>query len=468
MATVGALNIILSANSASFTKGMQQAKAGLASAQAAVKSFSSSLFSMKGAVVAAAGALGVGLSANAFKGWIGSSMQAIDVNAKLSDRLAITTEALVGLQHAANLAGITNEELTAGIEKMLKSLPGGTSTEDAFNAIADQLKAMPSAFDRAKLATEIFGKAGQRLLPLLMEGAEGIKAAQAEAERLGITFSRVDAAKVEAANDAMTRLHAIFTGIAQTIAIEVAPFIEAAATHLTNMAAAGEGMGPKVVAGIEMIVVGIAKATDYVNLLKAAFYGVRAAVLQVVADVTLELAKWAKMLGPKAAKMIGLPSAAELRTSARGLAQAAAEEAAKVNDAMNAFNRGDNAKAAQAFFDDIKKRAEEAAKAKAQAISNLNNSMVDTTVTGMQREEANSPAVRVKTMMEEVAREVGQLTSATTRRTSFFTPGTPNRTEEKQLAEATKQTKQGDAANTYLQQIAGKLGQGSAVALLSL
>ncbi len=73
----------------------------------------------------------------------------------------------------------------------------GESADQAFKDIADGIAGVTNPAERARLAVDIFGKSGQKLLPLMMEGAAGIAAAQAEAEKLGISFSRVDAKQIE-------------------------------------------------------------------------------------------------------------------------------------------------------------------------------------------------------------------------------------------------------------------------------
>ncbi len=48
-------------------------------------------------------------------------MDAIDVIAKLSDRLGIATEDLVGLQHAASISGVSTESLNKSLDYTFKS-----------------------------------------------------------------------------------------------------------------------------------------------------------------------------------------------------------------------------------------------------------------------------------------------------------------------------------------------------------
>ncbi len=162
MATVGKLNIILSASTGVFTKGID-------AAQKQFNAFTASLTSGKALITGALGVLGVGLSANAFKGFIEGQAEAIDQTAKFADTLGISTENLVGLQHAAELAGVSSEELSTGLARMLKNMPSGSTASDALNAIANQLDQVGNAGDKARLVVDLFGKGGVRLIPLLQQ-----------------------------------------------------------------------------------------------------------------------------------------------------------------------------------------------------------------------------------------------------------------------------------------------------------
>jgi hypothetical protein len=229
-----------------------------------VKGFASSIGSMGGKLAALTGIGAIVTGGIAALGAaIGSAMEikgqfeAIDQLAKLSDRMGIATESFVGLQHAADLSGVSSEELTGGLEKMLKTLgdasdPTSTAAEsiralgldaaalakqspdEAFKSIAQNISEIQDPVQRAAAAMDIFGKAGQSLLPVLMTGKDGLNAATEEAAKLGLTFSRIDAAKVEGANDAISRLKATFVGLARTAAIAIAPVVQWGADKLTN------------------------------------------------------------------------------------------------------------------------------------------------------------------------------------------------------------------------------------------
>lgn len=262
---ISSLSVVLGATVAPFVSAFSRARNAVASFSAKIKSAGMSVIRFTGiasALSAVLGGLGFG---NLVKG----QMDAIDANAKLADRLGLTTEALAGLQHAADLSGVSSEQLTGAFEKMLNAVGSAAageagavrafeniglsvaelsamSPEDAFKTISDALSAIENPAMRAAAAQDIFGKAGQSLLPVLAEGSEGLAAMQKEAAELGLTFSRVDAARVEEANDAFSRAKSAVVGVARTVAAVIAPFITKIADALT-------GVGKRVVAFVNQI-----------------------------------------------------------------------------------------------------------------------------------------------------------------------------------------------------------------------
>ena len=76
---------------------------------------------------------------------------------------------------------------------------------------------------RAGIAQTVFGRAGTKLLPILSEGAEGIRKLREEAHRLGLVFDTEAAVRSEKMVDATTRLRSALVGLRNTIAIELFP-----------------------------------------------------------------------------------------------------------------------------------------------------------------------------------------------------------------------------------------------------
>ena len=280
MSTIANLGVVISARADGLTRVMNSATAGIQKLQGTAQRATGY---MKYLFAAAAGAGLVVLAKNA--------MSNIDRIAKLSDTMGIATEDIVKFEHAAALANVSTGEMTMGLTFLARNLgnakQGSKEAADAFKSIglssdkltkmtpaeafmevAESIKKLPSPALQASAAMQIFGRSGVRLLPLLKEGKTGLKALGEEAERLGLTFDRVDAAKVEEANDAMTRVGEVFQGVVQKAVIQFAPLIEAAAKAFTDWATSGEGAAAKVVGVFEWVVTAVAKILDVFEEIK--------------------------------------------------------------------------------------------------------------------------------------------------------------------------------------------------------
>src|SRR4051812_48059834 len=123
MSTIASLSVLLGLDSAGFAAGGKKAEGVLGSIAASAGRVSSIL---TGAVAALAG----GAIFQNLKG----TAEAVDATGKLADRLGITTEALVGLNHAADVGGLGAETMSRGLEMLTKNLgamvtSGGGATE---------------------------------------------------------------------------------------------------------------------------------------------------------------------------------------------------------------------------------------------------------------------------------------------------------------------------------------------------
>ena len=265
--------------------------------------------------------------------------------------------------------------------------------EQALLDIADAIKAQPDATSKASAAYAVFGRQGQELLTFLNQGSEGLRANAAEAERLGLAYSRVDAAQIEAANDSITRVKALAKGAGQTLTVQLAPFIDAAAKKLLEMATAGGNMGDKVVTAVEWVAFGIAKVADGLGFFKAAFHGAQAVATGQLALVVTAIAKVGKAIETLLNLIPGVEvSFGELADVLAGELTAAAEEAAKKSQAAfdSAFN-GENAAAVAETFQSIRDHAREAA----EAIHNQNDAVAQGAVDFQAMEEAAKNAQKV-------------------------------------------------------------------------
>lgn len=191
---------------------------------------------------------------------------AIDDLAKRADALHTTTEALAGLSHAAELTGVSSAALEKGLAKGLRGLGDaaagtgqakrwidqmglsiqelqGLSADQLFVAYSDGIATFGSRAEQAAATAALFGDRTGELLPLVDQGAAGIAAMSAEAAALGLAVNRVDAAKVESMNDAMTRVKGSVTGVFNQITVALAPAVAGVATAFTDWAKSGNNVG---------------------------------------------------------------------------------------------------------------------------------------------------------------------------------------------------------------------------------
>ncbi len=283
MGNAGTVNISLVARTAEFTANMKTAVASVVSLESTVNR-------VQAMVV---GFLGVA-ALKAVTTWTHGIMESIDATAKFADRIGSTTEFLTTMAHAADLSGVANETLSVGLQKMVKNISEAnngnkqlaqTFTElhlgaenlaaldpqSQFLQLSEAMKAVNNSGDRARLAMDVFGKSGAELLPVLDMGIAGFQDMREEADRLGLSFSRMDAAKVEAANDALTRVGAVATGIGRSIAIEVSPVVTALANDFVNQANSMGGWRAIVLGALESVVKGIGYIMTAWDYAKAGF-----------------------------------------------------------------------------------------------------------------------------------------------------------------------------------------------------
>ena len=171
-----------------------------------------------------------------------------DEIAKTARALGITTDLLQELRFAAGIAGVSTKELDTGLRKFTRTIleaQRGTetylrpfrelgftteeitdknlTTEKAFKLVADKLAAMPAGFKRTALAQELFGRAGAKLIPLMLDGAAGIEKLQKEAGKLGLVMSKELLKANEDFQDELLRLQSVILGIKNVLGEELIP-----------------------------------------------------------------------------------------------------------------------------------------------------------------------------------------------------------------------------------------------------
>lgn len=236
------------------------------------------------------------------------SMANVDALAKVSDRLGIATQSLAGLQHAANLAGVES----ATLEKSLVKLAVGVSdaadgtgiAKDAFIElglsaallekmpidqqmlkVADAMQGVELQADKVRLATELFGARGVAVLNMLGGGSQNLIEMAKEADHLGIAINRVDAAKIELANDAVERAKGVFTGLGNQLGSSFSPLIMTVADSFRQAALDNEDFGSVGRDVVLALLKGYGKLADGVFFLRLGFAQLSVSLLRVAKTI---------------------------------------------------------------------------------------------------------------------------------------------------------------------------------------
>ncbi|MTI13119.1 phage tail tape measure C-terminal domain-containing protein [Sansalvadorimonas verongulae] len=297
MTTLATLTVDLLADSAKFRNELKKAnKSSKSWAEKVRKSANVAGKALAGAAVTAA----AGLTAIYV-----SQSNSIDQQAKFADKIGISTEALSGLRHAAELTGVSNQKLDMGLQRMTRRVAeaaNGTgeavkaleelglsaeelnqlSPDEQFKRIAGAMEDVEGRSNKVRLAFKLFDSEGVGLLNTLDLGADGLSAMQLEAEALGISLSRVDAAKIEQANDQMYRVGQLSKGVSMQLTAELAPIVEGLANEWLGAAQEAGGMGSVIGKVVDYGVSAVGQLANAVRGVSVAWEVVKAASASAV------------------------------------------------------------------------------------------------------------------------------------------------------------------------------------------
>jgi DNA-binding ferritin-like protein (Dps family) len=262
MANIGRLTVDLTLASQKFEAGVKRVNARVTAMRRHFAAATKTMGGMQAKVLGLVGVAGLGLLIN-------KTLKSADSLAKMSDRLGIATEDLAAYHHLTQLNGESSESFDKSLTKMTRTVGEfergfgtgkkafeqlGISIEDLqgknpseqFQIIGDSISTLGSKSQQASVAADIFGRSGINLLNTINQGSEGFERARAEVEKYGLALSRVDGAKIEAANDAILRSQQAINGVVLKATVQLAPVMEVVANRFTEAAIQGEGFGSKV------------------------------------------------------------------------------------------------------------------------------------------------------------------------------------------------------------------------------
>lgn len=258
-----------------------------------------------GAAVTAAGVAIVGAL-------VKKSLAAVDSMSKLARQLGTTTASLGVMERAAVLSGTSLSELQRPAIRMNRVLGeaargAGTGAKalELLNMRAEDLMALP--FDKrlqviaermremnlnAQQQSDIMAQLGDergRLFNLMEDGAAVLQRATREATAFGLAVSDVDAAKIESANDALSTIGTVITGIGNRIAIFLAPMLEKIGTDFAAAAVESEGFRKQIEASFSFMIRAAGFVADAVHFISVGLKTVNVGV-NVVRDTIDQMA----------------------------------------------------------------------------------------------------------------------------------------------------------------------------------
>lgn len=233
MAQVGTLTVDLIAQTASFNANIAKAAANLNSNAARMNRSVAGLQAGFDKATAAARAFSLIAAGGAFVALAKKSLDFASAIGETAQQIGITTRDLQVYRYIATQTGLAQEEMEAGLRKLTVSLGqaalGARAQGEAFAAlgisvrdasghvktagqilpeIADRLEGISDPAQRAAAEVALFGRAGQKLDPVLSRGADNIEAYAKRAEELGLVLSDE---LVDAADEAADRMAELTT-----------------------------------------------------------------------------------------------------------------------------------------------------------------------------------------------------------------------------------------------------------------
>ena len=237
---IGALRVNLGLDSAKFERGAKRVKSPLAAMK---KQFV--------AVAMVAAAAGTAITAMALAG-----ARDLDKAAKSARRLGASIGGFRALELAADEAGVSLSSLTNDIQTIDREIAAigvsgnakraldalnlsvedlaGTDADEKLAVIADRVKALGLTTGEASAVLRDLGVRNREMVLLMLNGGDAIRSARQDNEDYGLAVSSVDAAQIESANDAISRLSLVGKYLGQQLALEIVPALGQMAAAMTE------------------------------------------------------------------------------------------------------------------------------------------------------------------------------------------------------------------------------------------
>jgi hypothetical protein len=332
MAILGSLNLLFKADTRKATKGINKFQGSVSGVSSTVK------------------ALGVGLAAAFSASYFKNVAKGIDEQAKFADRVGASFKVLQNLQFAAGEAGVGINALNIGIQRMTRRIGEsllkntgmakdtierlGFSLEEFRNLRSDQqflkigqaIGKVENQSEKLALTFSLFDTEGAALVNLFDQMKDSTDGAVSSLDQLGVTLTRLDAAKIEKANDALGRTELIFGAIGKLLTVAIADPLTVINNRMVEFAKSEEGIN-KIRKGFETFSEVFASVVGALNIVQNAFSiffkGIQAGISKFISVVL--------KLGSFVSKKLGFD---ELSESIKGFEKAYDESAQKTFESL--------------------------------------------------------------------------------------------------------------------------------------
>jgi len=250
MAGENKLELVVEVDANRANASIKSVNAGLSSIeQAAVKSARGASQGIDGMTMSMAKAVAAGqaiygaimAAARALRSLAIGAIETQDQLGKTAQKVGVSVTELSAFRHAAELATVPMETLTAALGRFSANAARGSkelevlgvatrrqdgmlrATSEILADVADRFARMPDGVSKTALAIDLFGRSGKDLIPLLNGGRAGLEAMAREARDLGRVIDEDTAKRAEHLRDNMTRLKGAIEGLAFEIAQRAVP-----------------------------------------------------------------------------------------------------------------------------------------------------------------------------------------------------------------------------------------------------
>lgn len=206
---------------------------------------------------------GIREAVDSFREMISSSMELAVQIKHMSEQTGISTENLSVLKYMSDETGVSFETLSKGFKKLSTSMfeltaggAGAGLVKKSFEAlgitskdladtdgdllkvmelIADKMKDMPDGYIKSAASTELLGRAGRELIPILDQGGDAVEEFRAKAESLGLVLDATTIDKMEELHKSVASMKGAFSGLGLEITAFLAPALQGMAEGISGV-----------------------------------------------------------------------------------------------------------------------------------------------------------------------------------------------------------------------------------------